>query len=414
MSQFDESKHRRHQDGKFANKPHAEAEGVSLTMQEDAWEPPADTPQNILDEGYALRPSASREEVLAVGQGWNPRLLDWRSHPALDASDLAAHATATRHGDRYDIPNESFEEYKRRMEPDKDVSWGEVAALAKASQPERIRLVALAHPNLPQATIKRVAASPDDKVRWALAKNPATPSDVLYGYTQEGWAISTDAASNPNLSEEHMRLALKSDVPGMDYAVAANPSAPADILDTLSRSEDEGVVERVAANPATPTEVLERLATSDESAIREAIVSNPSTPVATVDQIVTTADPNHPLTRQLLTAANSNPNLSEKSLRVLTQHVPNEALRNPNMTDELATQAMASLGPGNQPRHYRHDTTHPAPSLAALAGSSHPFTREMVALNSNTPTPTLKQLAKDEDNHVRLAATRTLVSRFAG
>ena len=31
MSQFDESKHNRHSDGKFANKPHAEADGVTLT-----------------------------------------------------------------------------------------------------------------------------------------------------------------------------------------------------------------------------------------------------------------------------------------------------------------------------------------------------------------------------------------------
>ena len=31
MSQFDESKHARHSDGKFASKPHAEADGISLT-----------------------------------------------------------------------------------------------------------------------------------------------------------------------------------------------------------------------------------------------------------------------------------------------------------------------------------------------------------------------------------------------
>ena len=33
MSQFDESKHNRATDGKFANKPHAEADGISLTTQ---------------------------------------------------------------------------------------------------------------------------------------------------------------------------------------------------------------------------------------------------------------------------------------------------------------------------------------------------------------------------------------------
>ena len=34
MTQFDESKHKRHADGKFANKPHAEADGVSLAPPE--------------------------------------------------------------------------------------------------------------------------------------------------------------------------------------------------------------------------------------------------------------------------------------------------------------------------------------------------------------------------------------------
>ena len=33
MSQFDETKHNRAQDGKFANKPHSEAEGVALQAE---------------------------------------------------------------------------------------------------------------------------------------------------------------------------------------------------------------------------------------------------------------------------------------------------------------------------------------------------------------------------------------------
>ena len=43
MTQFDESKHNRHSDGKFTHKPHAEAEGVTLTTSR----PHPDTPATV-------------------------------------------------------------------------------------------------------------------------------------------------------------------------------------------------------------------------------------------------------------------------------------------------------------------------------------------------------------------------------
>ncbi len=64
---------------------------------------------------------------------------------------------------------------------------------------------------------------------------------------------------------------------GARWAVAKNPHAPVEVLEMLSSDEINLVRALVATNPNTPAEVLERLF-SDEKIVRDGLSGNPNTP----------------------------------------------------------------------------------------------------------------------------------------
>ena len=107
MTQFDEAKHNRASDGKFANKPHAEADSVNLATQGSV--APPTIPANLEAVGFnleratgtylgvALESNRERLEEKAEEKGVEPFFLvydfDARSE-AKAASDLAEFLTA--------------------------------------------------------------------------------------------------------------------------------------------------------------------------------------------------------------------------------------------------------------------------------------------------------------------------------
>jgi len=69
-----------------------------------------------------------------------------------------------------------------------------------------------------------------------------------------------------------------SDDMGSRWAVAKNPHTPVEILEKLSKDKINLVRALVATNPKTPSKVLESLF-SDEKIVRDGLSGNPSTPI---------------------------------------------------------------------------------------------------------------------------------------
>lgn len=76
---------------------------------------------------------------------------------------------------------------------------------------------------------------------------------------------------------------------GARWAVAKNPHTPSDVLERLAKDEVNLVRALVATNPGTPSPVLEKLF-SDEKIVRDGLSGNPSTPMKILKILVNDAD----------------------------------------------------------------------------------------------------------------------------
>ena len=95
--------------------------------------------------------------------------------------------------------------------------------------------------------------------RWAVAKNPHTPVEILEKLANdEVNLVRALVATNPNTPSQIVEK-LFNDEKIVRDGVSGNPNAPAHILAELAKDSDKLVRLRVAENPSTPTEVLEKL-----------------------------------------------------------------------------------------------------------------------------------------------------------
>jgi len=95
--------------------------------------------------------------------------------------------------------------------------------------------------------------------RWAVAKNPHTPKEVLIKLAKdEVNLVRALVATNPNTPVEIL-YELFEDEKIVRDGISGNPNAPAELLAKLVDDSDKLVRLRVAENPSTPKEVLEKL-----------------------------------------------------------------------------------------------------------------------------------------------------------
>ncbi len=76
---------------------------------------------------------------------------------------------------------------------------------------------------------------------------------------------------------------------GARWAVAKNPHTPQDVLSTLAQDDVNLVRALVATNPTTPPSILEKFF-SDEKIVRDGLSGNPATPVKILNILVNDAD----------------------------------------------------------------------------------------------------------------------------
>ncbi len=111
---------------------------------------------------------------------------------------------------------------------------------------------------------------PDMGSRWAVAKNPHTPREILEKLAKDEInLVRALVATNPNTPIECLERFMEDEKIVRD-GISGNPNAPANILEELAKDSDKLVRLRVAENPATPKEVLEVLANDVDKDVSKA------------------------------------------------------------------------------------------------------------------------------------------------
>jgi len=104
-----------------------------------------------------------------------------------------------------------------------------------------------------------LSQSEDMGARWAVAKNPHTPVEILTRLARDEInLVRALVATNPNTPETLLEKLFEDEKIVRD-GLSGNPSTPPHILEALARDEDKLVRLRVAENPATPLQTLQKL-----------------------------------------------------------------------------------------------------------------------------------------------------------
>lgn len=114
----------------------------------------------------------------------------------------------------------------------------------------------------------------DMGARWAVAKNPHTPQDVLTQLSKDDVnLVRALVATNPKTSPAVLEKFF-SDEKIVRDGLSGNPSTPAKILKILANDADKMVRMRLAENKNAPTEVLNELCTDKDANVSMAAQAN--------------------------------------------------------------------------------------------------------------------------------------------
>ncbi len=110
--------------------------------------------------------------------------------------------------------------------------------------------------------------------RWAVAKNPHTPSYILEKLSKDDVnLVRALVATNPNTPPSILQN-LFSDEKIVRDGLSGNPNTPAKLLNILSDDSDKMVRMRIAENPNASDELLKKLMEdSDENVCKAAEVN---------------------------------------------------------------------------------------------------------------------------------------------
>ena len=106
----------------------------------------------------------------------------------------------------------------------------------------------------------------DMGARWAVAKNPHTPQDVL-----------------SDLAKDEVNL--------VRALVATNPATPSAILEKFF-SDEKIVRDGLSGNPSTPLKILKILASDSDKMVRMRLAENTNAPKEILKELLEDADPN--------------------------------------------------------------------------------------------------------------------------
>jgi hypothetical protein len=130
-----------------------------------------------------------------------------------------------------------------------------------------------AHP-LMGKLLTALAEVEDMGSRWAVAKNPHTPVEVLTKLADdEVNLVRALVAANPNTPPALLQR-LFNDEKIVRDGLSGNPATPAKLLNTLSDDTDRMVRIRLCENPATPEKTLAKLCDDPDPSVAKAAQVN--------------------------------------------------------------------------------------------------------------------------------------------
>lgn len=201
---------------------------------------------------------------------------------------------------------------RKRLARDAETS-GEILAQLATDPSEYVRWAVAANPSTPAETFaalqsaaraeaEQVLSGPaeaEDLIN--LARNPATPSDVLTRLsTDESIAVRGYIADNPKAPSSVLSAFAATAIDGPDaeseeqrlmrYLLSGNPGTPAHILDQLAHDRNPAMRERIASNAATPAEALDTLAQDGEHTVRWLVAQNTNTPAQALEDLAQSPD----------------------------------------------------------------------------------------------------------------------------
>jgi hypothetical protein len=150
--------------------------------------------------------------------------------------------------------------------------------------PDAMVLAAIGrHPHASAATLEHLASTPapgrkwvDADVRQAVASNPNTPPRLLAGWENADGNTMAQVAKNPATPADVLeRMSRDTSTGNHTRALAAtNPSLPAAALYRLAHEEDAWVREHAAKNPNIDAADSHRVALDQEPKVRRALARN--------------------------------------------------------------------------------------------------------------------------------------------
>ncbi len=110
----------------------------------------------------------------------------------------------------------------------------------------------------------------DMGVRWAVAKNPHTPTEILEKLSKDKInLVRALCATNPN-TPKNILAKLFSDEKIVRDGLSGNPKTPLKYLNILADDRDKMVRLRVAENSSSSKEILEKLTKDDDKDVAKA------------------------------------------------------------------------------------------------------------------------------------------------
>lgn len=146
------------------------------------------------------------------------------------------------------------------------------------------------HPHTNSDTLRELAISELELIRFCVAIHPKAPQDVLEQLaTDQNYTVRMAVALNKNTPTSALdQLATDGDM-GLLKAITSHPHASADVLEQLAavpKDDFYQIREAVALNPNTPKSLLEELALDPAVYnFSKSLAENPNTPVSILKQL---------------------------------------------------------------------------------------------------------------------------------
>lgn len=104
------------------------------------------------------------------------------------------------------------------------------------------------NPHTPVEVLRHLSADPINLVRALVAANPSTPSDILEKFFSDEKIVRDGLSGNPNTPAKLLKILCDDNDKMVRMRLAENRSAPKEIIQTLTNDSDPDVSKAAEAN----------------------------------------------------------------------------------------------------------------------------------------------------------------------